>query len=71
MSFSKDILNVDAQKECERICEFIEDQVFSQFKKEGAVVGISGGIDSALTASLCVEALGKEKVLGVMLPERE
>ena len=71
MSFSKDILNVDAQKECERICEFIEDQVFSQFKKEGAVVGISGGIDSALTASLCVEALGKEKVLGVILPERE
>lgn len=33
-----------------------------------AVVGISGGIDSAVVASLCVEALGKEKVLGVILP---
>lgn len=36
-----------------------------------AVIGISGGIDSALVASLCVEALGREKVFGVMLPYGE
>ena len=71
MNFSKDIFKVDAQKECKKISEFIKDQVLIQFKKEGAVVGISGGIDSALTASLCVKALGKEKVLGVILPEKE
>jgi NAD+ synthase len=71
MNFSKDILTVDARKECERTCEFIKDQILIQFKREGAVVGISGGIDSALTASLCVRALGKEKVLGVILPEKE
>lgn len=34
----------------------------------GAVVGISGGIDSAVTAALCVRALGKERVIGVWLP---
>lgn len=33
-----------------------------------AVVGISGGIDSALTATLCVQALGQENVLGILLP---
>jgi len=36
----------------------------------GAVIGLSGGIDSALTAYLTVEALGKDKVLGLMLPEK-
>jgi len=36
----------------------------------GAVIGLSGGIDSALTAYLTVEALGRDKVLGLMLPEK-
>jgi len=40
-------------------------------RKAGAVVGLSGGIDSALSAELCVKALGKERVLGLMLPEKE
>jgi NAD+ synthase len=71
MSFSKDILAVDAQETCQEICSFIKHQILEGFKKEGAVVGLSGGIDSALTASLCVKALGKEKVLGVILPEKE
>jgi len=34
----------------------------------GAVVGISGGIDSAVTAALCVRALGRERVIGVWMP---
>jgi len=38
-------------------------------KASGAVVGISGGIDSAVVAALCVRALGKENVLGMLLPE--
>jgi NAD+ synthase len=71
MNFSQDILTIDAQKTCQEIRDFIRHQVFNQFKKEGAVVGLSGGIDSALTVSLCVKALGKEKVLGVILPEKE
>jgi NAD+ synthase len=36
---------------------------------DGAVIGISGGIDSALTAALTVKALGKDKVLGIHMPE--
>ena len=71
MEFHKNILDINPEKECERICEFIKDQIFTHFRREGAVVGISGGIDSALTATLSVRALGKDKVLGVFLPEKE
>jgi NAD+ synthase len=71
MKFSKDILKIDPAKEAERICEFIRKQVFEEYKREGGVVGISGGIDSALACSLAVKALGKDKVLGLFLPEKE
>ncbi|MCJ7458741.1 MAG: NAD(+) synthase [candidate division Zixibacteria bacterium] len=71
MEFHKKILDINPEIECERICEFIKEQIFTHFRREGAVVGISGGIDSALTAALSVRALGKDKVLGVFLPEKE
>lgn len=38
---------------------------------DGVVLGISGGVDSAVTAALCVEALGPERVLGIRMPHRE
>jgi len=37
-------------------------------KAEGVVIGLSGGVDSSLTATLCVHALGREKVLGILMP---
>ena len=47
----------------------------SYFESNGpgcdAVVGISGGKDSSVVAALCVEALGKERVVGVMMPNGE
>jgi NAD+ synthase len=52
-----------------KIVEFIRSRI-SDSKATGAIIGLSGGIDSALTAYLTVEALGKEKVLGLMLPEK-
>jgi len=36
-----------------------------------AVIGISGGKDSSITAALCVEALGKDRVMGVLMPQDE
>ena len=71
MEFHKNILNIEPERECNRIGKFIKEQVFSRFRREGGVVGISGGIDSALTAALSIRALGKDKVLGVLLPEKE
>jgi len=71
MEFHKNILQIDAEKTVSDLCEVISTQVCSILKKRGAVLGISGGIDSAVTAALCVRALGHEKVLGVMMPEKE
>ncbi|MFX0549593.1 NAD(+) synthase [Hathewaya histolytica] len=50
--------------------DFIKD-ILKKYRYDGAVVGISGGLDSAVTAALCVKALGKEKVHGILLPERD
>ena len=52
-----------------RIVEFIHKTVENANAK-GVVVGISGGVDSATTAFLCVKALGKEKVFGLIMPEK-
>jgi NAD+ synthase len=40
-------------------------------RRSGAVVGLSGGVDSSVTAALCVAALGKERVFGVLMPEED
>jgi NAD+ synthase len=70
MDFHKDILKIDCESEAERVCSFIEQQVRAM-KRDGIVVGVSGGIDSAVSAAICVKALGKHRVLGLILPERE
>ncbi len=60
--------NMDINKAKDIIVEFIRDKT-EESGASGAVIGISGGIDSALTAYLSVEALGKENVLGIHMPE--
>jgi NAD+ synthase len=70
MAFRVDVLQIDCEVETQRICSFIRKQV-DDMRKSGAVVGLSGGVDSALSAELCVRALGKDKVLGLILPEKE
>jgi NAD+ synthase len=50
-----------------KIQQFISDQV-QESHSNGVIIGISGGIDSAVVAFLSVRALGKEKVLGILLP---
>lgn len=53
----------------DKIVAFISSKV-SGSAANGAVIGLSGGIDSSLTAYLTVSALGKENVLGLLLPEK-
>lgn len=50
---------------------FMKETVNNQFKKDGIVIGVSGGVDSALIATLAVEALGTSHVYGLILPEKE
>jgi NAD+ synthase len=45
--------------------------VTARLKKRGVVVAVSGGIDSSLVAALCVQALGKNRVFGLLLPEKD
>jgi len=53
------------------ITKFIKNEVFEIYQKKGAVIGLSGGIDSAITAALCTKSIGSEKILGLILPEKE
>jgi len=55
----------------ESLTEFIKEQVNTNFKKKGVVIGLSGGLDSSLIATLCVKALGSKNVFGIILPEKE
>lgn len=59
---------MDLEKAQKRIIDFIQNET-GKAGVSGAVVGISGGIDSALTATLAVKALGKDRVLGIHMPE--
>lgn len=58
----------NAEKECENIINWIREYFKAQPNAEGAVIGISGGKDSSVTAKLLVEALGKGRVFGVLMP---
>lgn len=71
MSFSKSDINLDVKKETDKIIKQLKDDVFHKLKKRGAVVGISGGIDSSVTLGLCVEAFGPKRVVGIMMPEHD
>ncbi len=51
--------------------EWIRDFFENNGKDCNAVVGISGGKDSSIAAALCVEALGKDRVIGVLMPQGE
>ena len=66
----KDVLAIDADAQIERIAQSLRAQVLGEFRRRGAVLGLSGGIDSSVVAALCVRAFGKEKVLGLFMPER-
>jgi len=70
MRFGRDILVIDCEKVGEEILRFVQ-KVVSERLRKGVVIGLSGGIDSSVTAGLCVKALGKERVVGLILPEKE
>lgn len=71
MAFNKNSLNLDAAAETERIVEFIQKNVRQVMRRSGGVVGISGGIDSAVVLGLAVRAFGAGKVVAVMIPDKD
>lgn len=61
----------DAVKVKDQCVEWIRDFFETNGKGCNAVLGISGGKDSSVAAALCVEALGKDRVIGVLMPNGE
>ena len=61
----------DVAKTTENVVAWIREWFEENGKGCNAVIGISGGKDSSIVAALCVEALGKERVIGVLMPNGE
>ena len=61
-------LKFDPEQETGRIRQLLRDTAVD-FKRRGYVLGVSGGIDSSVTLALCVQAVGKERVMTLQMPE--
>lgn len=70
-SFHKDILVFDAHQAADELAAVVERQITRRLTRQGAIVGVSGGIDSSTVVALCCKALGPERVIGIAMPEHD
>ena len=68
--FSKDVLRIDSETEVNKICGKLRNFLAKKLKRRGLVIGLSGGVDSSVTVALAVRAVGPERVLALLMPER-
>jgi len=71
MILNDDILKLDEAIEVERIITSMRQTLSQELHRRGFIIAISGGVDSAVCAALCVRAVGAKKVFGLLLPERD
>ena len=70
--FSKDILHLENIDEiCNEIITKLKNDVALRLQRRGAIIGISGGIDSSVCMALSAKAFGSERVTAIMLPEQD
>ena len=65
------ILAFDEDAEIKKVSEKIRNILKTKVNRRGLVIAMSGGIDSSVSAALCVKALGPKKVYGLLLPEKD
>ncbi len=71
MQFTRNVLTLDPVEETGLIVQSLRRNVLNVLRRRGAVVGISGGVDSSVVLALCVQAFGPEKVVAVMMPDKD
>ena len=70
LEYLKAKMEIDPERVASELAEFLRRSV-DELEREGVVLGLSGGLDSSVVAALCARAMGPEKVLALMLPERD
>ncbi|MGN6196986.1 MAG: NAD(+) synthase [Ginsengibacter sp.] len=71
-TFSKNILSINnIESKIDAITEKLKSDILVVTKRKGAIIGISGGIDSSVTLALTAKAIGPENVIGILLPEKD
>lgn len=68
--FTADVLTIDPEKTAATIEAAIRQQISKVLRRRGSVLGLSGGVDSSVVCLLCMRALGADRVLGLLMPER-
>jgi len=71
MEFNKHVLDIDPAAETDRLVNLLRTSVRQELRRYGAVVGVSGGVDSATVLALCARAFGPKRVVAVMMPEKD
>jgi NAD+ synthase len=71
MPFSKNLLEINPAAETERLIGLLKETVHKQLRRGGAVLGISGGVDSSVVLALCARAFGPDRVRALILPEKD
>ena len=70
MIMHKDVLDIDAPAEIERIVRWMRTSM-AGLRRTGVILGISGGVDSSVCLALCVRAFGPERVVTLLMPEKD
>ncbi|MCJ7666578.1 MAG: NAD(+) synthase [Actinobacteria bacterium] len=70
MTIDDKLISIDKASCINNIINFIRRYVI-EMEKDGALVGLSGGLDSCVILKLCVEAIGRDNVTAVIIPERD
>ena len=71
MTFHRGVLEIDPARVTGKIVSNLRQDVRQMLRRSGAVVGISGGVDSSVVLALCTHAFGPGRVVGVMMPEED
>jgi len=66
-----DLLAIDPEEAVGTIVDALREIVGRELRRRGAVVAVSGGIDSSVTVALCARAFGPERTLALLMPETD